>query len=74
MTRRLGATVVGAVTAAVGVAVMLPLGWVLEQRLFGDSTPATVVILVVFGLGGMYAGWLLGLVLFSAVMGPRETH
>ena len=42
------------------------------QRLFGDSAPALVVILVLFGVVGLYAGWLLGLVVFSAVLGSEE--
>jgi hypothetical protein len=72
VSRRVGATAVGALTAGVGLLVMLLLGWVLEQRLFGDSAPALVAILVVFGLGGLYAGWLLGLVLYSAIADSGE--
>jgi hypothetical protein len=72
MSRRVGAVVVGLLTGAVGLAVMLVLGWLLYQRLFGDSAPALVVILVLFGVVGLYAGWLLGLVAFAAVLGPEE--
>jgi hypothetical protein len=72
VSRRVGATAVGALTAGVGLLVTLLLGWLLEQRLFGDSIPALVAILVVFGLGGLYAGWLLGLVLYSAIADSGE--
>jgi hypothetical protein len=51
---------------------MLLLGWLLYERLFGDSTPALVLIFVLFGVVGLYAGWLLGLVVFSAVLGSDD--
>ena len=72
MTRRLGAVLVGLLTGAVGLAVMLLLGWLLYQRLFADSTIALILIFVAFGVVGLYAGWLLGLVVFSAVLGSEE--
>jgi hypothetical protein len=72
VSRRVGAILVGALTGAAGLAVMLLLGWLLYQRLFGDSTLALVVIFVLFGVAGLYAGWLLGLVVFSAVLGSDE--
>jgi hypothetical protein len=72
VSRRVGAVLVGLLTGAAGLAVMLLLGWLLYQRLFGDSTPALVVILVLFGGVGLYAGWLLGLVVFSAILGSEE--
>ena len=63
---------VGLLTGAVGLAVMLLLGWLLYQRLFADSTIALILIFVAFGVVGLYAGWLLGLVVFSAVLGSEE--
>jgi hypothetical protein len=63
---------VGVLTGATGLAVMLLLGWLLYQRLFGDSATALIVIFVLFGIVGLYAGWLLGLVVFSAVLGSGE--
>jgi hypothetical protein len=63
---------VGALTGATGLAVMLLLGWLLYERLFGDSAPALVVIFVLFGVVGLYAGWLLGLVVFSAILGSED--
>jgi len=72
VTRRLGAVLVGLLTGAVGLAVMLLLGWLLYQRLFADSTIALILIFVAFGVVGLYAGWLLGLVVFSAVLGSEE--
>ena len=70
--RRLGAVAVGLLTGGCGLAIMLLLGWLLYQRLFGDSAVALVVIFVLFGVVGLYAGWLLGLVVFSAVLGSEE--
>jgi len=72
VTRRLGAVLVGLLTGAAGLTVMLLLGWVLYQRLFGDSTLALILIFLAFGVVGLYAGWLLGLVVFSAVLGSDE--
>jgi len=72
VSRRLGAALVGLLTGAAGLAVMLLLGWLLYERLFGDSTPALVLIFLLFGVVGLYAGWLLGLVVFSAILGPDD--
>jgi len=72
VTRRLGAVLVGLLTGAAGLTVMLLLRWVLYQRLFGDSTLALILIFLAFGVVGLYAGWLLGLVVFSAVLGSDE--
>jgi hypothetical protein len=72
VSRRLGAALVGLLTGASGLVVMLLLGWLLYQRLFGDSILALVVILGLFGVVGLYSGWLLGLVAFSAVLGSEE--
>lgn len=47
-------------------------GWLLYHRLWGDSAPAFAVILLVFGAAGLYAGWLLALIVFSAVRGSGE--
>jgi hypothetical protein len=63
---------VGALTGATGLAVMLLLGWLLYERLFGDSAPALIVIFVLFGVVGLYSGWLLGLVVFSAILGSED--
>jgi hypothetical protein len=33
--------------------------------------PALVAVLVVSGAAGLYAGWILGMLVFSAVRGPE---
>lgn len=70
--RQLAATVFGLVAGALGCALMLLPAWLLYQRLFGDSAPALAVLLLLFGAGGAYAGWLLGMIVFSALQGPEE--
>ncbi len=72
--RRLGATFVGLVAGIGGFAVLLGAGWLLYRRLWGDSTVALIAITAVFGAAGLYAGWLLGLIVFSAVLGPDEQN
>jgi hypothetical protein len=47
-------------------------GWLLYQRLWGDSAAALAVIVVLFGAAGLYAGWILGIIVFSAVRGPTD--
>jgi hypothetical protein len=39
------------------------------RRLWGDSPTALVVIVLLFGAAGLYAGWLLGVIVFSALRG-----
>jgi hypothetical protein len=47
-------------------------GWLLYRRLWGDSATALLVIVVIFGAAGLYAGWLLGVIVFSALRGSDE--
>lgn len=70
--RRLGATIVGLAAGATGFAVLLLAGWLLYRRLWGDSTVALVVIAVLFGAAGLYSGWILGMLVFSALRGPDD--
>jgi hypothetical protein len=67
--RRLTATVLGALSGAAGFALLMLAGWLLYRRLWGDSPTALVVIVVLFGAAGLYAGWLLGVIVFSALRG-----
>ena len=67
--RRLGATIGGLVAGAGGFLVLLLAGWLLYRRLWGDSTAALVVIAVLFGAAGLYSGWILGMLVFSALAG-----
>jgi hypothetical protein len=70
MTSRIvGAAALGLGAGAGALVVLLLAGWLLYQRLWGDSVPALAAIAVLFGLFGLYAGWLLGMLVFSAVRG-----
>jgi len=71
--RNLAAAIVGGVAGSLVFALLLGLGFLLYQRLYGDSTLALVILLAVFGGLGAYAGWLLGVLVFSAVRGSVET-
>jgi hypothetical protein len=70
--RRLSATVLGLVAGVAGFAVLQLAGYLLYLRLWGDSLPVLAVILVLFGAAGLYAGWILGMLVFSAVRGPED--
>ena len=63
---------VGLLAGASGFAALMLAGWLLYQRLWADSTTALVVVVVLFGAAGLYAGWILGVVVFSAVGGPTD--
>ncbi|HZU18618.1 MAG TPA: hypothetical protein VFD01_18700 [Candidatus Dormibacteraeota bacterium] len=67
MTRRAGAVALASVAGAIGLGGLLVAGWMLYQRLWGDSLPALVVIETLFGAAGVYAGWILAMLVFSAV-------
>lgn len=71
MSRRLGAALLASLAGVAGFGGIVALGWLLYVRLFGDSLSALAVILLLFGSAGLYAGWLLGLIVFSAVRGPN---
>jgi TRAP-type C4-dicarboxylate transport system permease small subunit len=70
--RRLTATLLGLLAGTAGFGLLILAGWLLYQRLWGDSITALWIILVLFGAAGLYAGWLLGLIVFSALRGPEE--
>jgi hypothetical protein len=67
--RVVGAAALGLGAGAAALALLLLAGWILYQRLWGDSVLALGVVAVLFGLAGLYAGWLLGMLVFSAVRG-----
>ena len=67
--RRLTATVLGTLAGAAGFGTLMLAGWLLYRRLWGDSPTALVVIVLLFGAAGLYAGWLLGVIVFSALRG-----
>ncbi|OLB85027.1 MAG: hypothetical protein AUI15_33450 [Actinobacteria bacterium 13_2_20CM_2_66_6] len=71
-TRQMGATVLALVAGAAGFGGLLLAGYLLYVRLWGDSPTALVVIILLFGTAGLYAGWILGMLVFSAVRGPGD--
>ena len=71
-TRNLGATVLGLVAGAAGFGGLLFVGVLLYHRVWGDSAPALVAVVVIFGGAGLYAGWILGMLVFSAVRDPEN--
>ncbi len=70
--RHLGATALGLAAGAAGFGALQLGGYLLYQRIWGSSVPALVGVLVVFGAAGLYAGWILGMVVFSAVRGTGD--
>jgi hypothetical protein len=65
--RSFGATVIGLVAGTAAFAALLLIGYLIYLRVWGDSLPALVGVFVVFGAAGLYAGWILGMLVFSAV-------
>jgi hypothetical protein len=70
--RELTATVLGVLAGGAGFGTLLLAGWLLYRRLWGDSPVALLVIVVLFGAAGLYAGWLLGVIVFSALRGADD--
>jgi hypothetical protein len=71
-TRQTTAAVLGLLAGAAGFGVLQFVGHLLYVRLWGDSLPALVGTIVVFGAAGLYAGWILGMLVFSAVRGAQD--
>lgn len=65
--RQLGATVLGLFAGAAGFIALLLVGYLLYMRVGGESLVALVGMAVLFGAAGLYAGWILGMLVFSAV-------
>jgi hypothetical protein len=57
-----------------GVFGALVLGAFIELGLMLDSRVANVIPVIVLTAAGAYAGWLLGVVIFGAVRGAKETE
>lgn len=66
--RALGGAIAGGIAGALVFAGFIVLGLVLDDRV---TSVAPVVIL---GLAGAYAGWLLGVVVFGAVRGGSNAQ
>jgi hypothetical protein len=71
--RDLGATFLGLAAGITGFAGLLLVGYLLYRRVWGDSIPALVGVAVLFGAAGLYAGWILGMLVFSAVRGRQNS-
>jgi hypothetical protein len=65
--RRLAATLLGLTAGAVGFIGLLLVGYLIYARVGGDSLPILVGVSLLFGAAGLYAGWILGMLVFSAV-------
>ena len=65
--RHTGAAILGALAGFIAFAAAMLGGYVLYRRLLNGSAPALAAILAGTGVIGAYAGWLLGLLVFSAV-------
>lgn len=62
----------GGVVGVIAFCLLLLLGLLLYQRLYSGSSLVLVGIELFFGTVGAYAGWLLGVIVFSAVRGAGE--
>lgn len=67
--RNVGATAIATAAGSVGFGVLLLVGYLLSGRLWPESPVAAVVVTAVFGAFGLYAGWILGMLVFSSVRG-----
>ncbi len=70
--RRLGAAAGGLFAGAIAFGVLILAGWLLSQRLWPGVLAPLVVVLIVFGVIGLYAGWILGMLVFSALRSGDE--
>jgi hypothetical protein len=65
--RALVAAAIGGTAGSLVVGGFVALGLILDDRV------ASVVPVIVLAIGGAYAGWLLGVIVFGAVRGGSET-
>jgi hypothetical protein len=59
--------VAGGIAGAVVFGAFITLGLLLDSRV------ANPIPLIVLGVAGAYAGWLLGVIVFGALRGDRES-
>ncbi|TMC13059.1 MAG: hypothetical protein E6J29_07505 [Chloroflexi bacterium] len=71
--RSLGALLAGGVVGLAAFAFLVGAGLLLYQRVSGDSAPALIVILLVFGGLGAYLAWLVGVLVFSVLRRGGES-
>jgi hypothetical protein len=58
-----------------GLAVLtaaLAIAYVFSQRLWTDSLIALAIFGVIFGVAGAFAGWLVGVLVYSAIRASSE--
>lgn len=65
-TRTLVAAAVGGVTGSIVVGCFVGLGLILNDRV------SSTVPVIVLSIGGAYAGWLVGVIVFGAVRGGED--
>lgn len=69
----LAAGLAGLAAGGCALALLLGLGYLLYERLWGAPGPGLYAAIVLFGIGGLYAGWIAGVMVYSAVSaGPAE--
>jgi cell division protein FtsW (lipid II flippase) len=56
----------------VAFAVLLMAGLLLYQRLYGTSASVLVVLGLIFGAAGIYAGWIAATMVFAALRGGGD--
>ena len=62
----------GVLAGALALAIAVGLGYLLYERLWGAPGVGLYAAVGVFGLAGLYAGWLAGLMVYSAVSSAPE--
>ena len=70
--RRLFAVAAGLLTGAAVFLIFASAGLLLTPRLAGGTDLMLVAIAILFAAAGAYAGWVVGLIVFSALRGVGE--
>jgi hypothetical protein len=70
--RRLVAAVFGFVAGGAAFLLLLGAGLLVYQRLWTGSGLFLAGIELLFGAAGAYAGWLIGIIVFSALRGQSD--
>ena len=69
---RAGSAFLGILAGVGTFVVLVGLGWVLYQRLSGESLPLLILIGIVSVGAGLYGGWLLGWLTYSALRNSED--
>ncbi len=67
-----GSAFLGILAGAGVFVILLGLGWILYQRLSGDSLPLLIVIIIVTVGAGLYGSWLLGWLVYSGLRASED--